>query len=573
MPSLKEEDRYSEVLDRKSEGATYTPTELADFVAEQMINQLERIDLTSPLRVLDPAVGDGELLISLLKKLTTKHDAIEVHGFDTNKTVLQLAQERISKLFPLAKIKFEHADFLEKVLSRQDNTGQQNMFASESDFELFDLIIANPPYVRTQVMGAKKSQELARQFKLTGRVDLYYAFILGIGKVLSPKGIAGVIVSNRFMTTKSGKVIREKIQDHFTIKHVWDFGDTKLFDAAVLPAVLLLNGTDDKLQAISPKLSSIYESYSVEVDKLVPSIFEAITTNGVVEIADGRKFTVKHGILTNDGDASGVWRIANDETDSWLDSVKSHTWKRFGDIGKIRVGVKTTADKVFIRSDWDQIDPKPELLYPLITHHCAQRYKAQMPKKPKQILYPHTVVNGKKATVDLSEYPNSKAYLEKHRESLEGRKYLIEAKRKWYEIWVSQDPQLWKYPKIIFRDISEKPTFWVDFDGGIVNGDCYWLTLFDTKETDLLWLALAIGNSTFIEDFYDRMFNNKLYAGRRRFITQYVEQFPLPTPESEISKLIIILTKKIYSISPSPETTRLEEELNKMIYSAFGLTV
>ena len=42
-------------------------------------------------------------------------------------------------------------------------------------------------------------------------------------------------------------------------------------------------------------------------------------------------------------------------------------------------------------------------------------------------------------------------------------------------------------------------------------------------------------------------FNNKLYAGRRRFITQYVEQFPLPDPDREESKTIIALAKLIHS--------------------------
>ena len=77
-------------------------------------------------------------------------------------------------------------------------------------------------------------------------------------------------------------------------------------------------------------------------------------------------------------------------------------------------------------------------------------------------------------------------------------------------------------PKLVFRDISEQPTFWLDFEGSVVNGDCYWLTPESQGSDDRLWLAAAVANSTFIESFYDHRFNNKLYAGRRRFITQYV---------------------------------------------------
>ena len=38
-------------------------------------------------------------------------------------------------------------------------------------------------------------------------------------------------------------------------------------------------------------------------------------------------------------------------------------------------------------------------------------------------------------------------------------------------------------------------------------------------------LLLAVANSSFITKFYDIAFHNKLYAGRRRFMTQYVKKF------------------------------------------------
>jgi hypothetical protein len=59
-------------------------------------------------------------------------------------------------------------------------------------------------------------------------------------EALKPNGIVGIIVSNRFMTTKSGAAVREDILKNFDVQHIWDLGDTKIFAAAVLPAVLLL---------------------------------------------------------------------------------------------------------------------------------------------------------------------------------------------------------------------------------------------------------------------------------------------------------------------------------------------
>jgi len=560
-------NRYSEVVDRKADGATYTPKILADFVAEQIVKSFKPISNDRTIRVLDPAVGDGELLISLLKKLVHIHPQIQVYGFDTNKKVLEIAFKRLSEEFPSLVFEFTNGDFLKFV---NENFGEGDLFKDSE--EPFDLIIANPPYVRTQVLGAEKSQEIAAQFGLSGRVDLYFAFILGMGRALHPNGVAGIIVSNRFMTTKSGKPIRKAIANLFDICHVWDLGDTKLFDAAVLPCVMLLKGKLNNNTTEKALFSSIYLTNELAAEENAENPIDALTKSGIVEINDGRRFIVQHGYLDNSGEIGGVWKLVNEESDNWLNIVKENTWATFSQIGKIRVGVKTTADKIFIRSDWNSMgeDQKPELLRPLITHHCAQRYKAK--QTTKQILYPHEVVQGKRVASDLTKYPKAKLYLENHRSTLEGRKYVIEAGRKWYEIWVPQDPELWGQPKIVFRDIAEEPTFWIDFDGCIVNGDCYWLTPSDSANIDALWLALAIGNSKFIEKFYDHMFNNKLYAGRRRFITQYVEKFPLPNPDSEISKEIVKVTKQIYSLYPSPEATELEQILNQLVYTAFGLS-
>ena len=436
--------------------------------------------------------------------------------------------------------------------------------------QAYDLIIANPPYVRTQIMGASQAQLLAQQFGLSGRIDLYYAFILGMARVLKPQGISGIIVSNRFMTIKSGAPVRQALLEQFNIRHVWDLGDTKFFRAAVLPSVLLLKGKNSREAHISA-YTSVYETTEPQTGFATNPI-EALSKEGVIEVEDGRRFLVRHGKLSTNGTPDGVWRIATEAIDTWLSTVKTHMWGTFRDIGRIRVGVKTCADKVFIRSDWQDMPggERPELLRPLITHHVSRHFKALTPEKPRQILYPHEVVQGHRRAVDLTKYPRTKAYLERHRPTLEGRKYVLAAGRAWYEIWVPQDPDVWDQPKLVFRDIAKRPTFWIDQDGSLVNGDCYWLICEDPAQTDLLWLAMAVGNSTFVERFYDYRFHTMLYAGRRRFLSQYVEEFPLPDPHNALGKAIIRRAKQIYNFIPSARAKHLEKELDRLVRQAFG---
>src|SRR5205814_641053 len=129
-------------------------------------------------------------------------------------------------------------------------------------------------------------------------------------------------------------------------------------------------------------------------------------------------------------------------------------------------------------------------------------------------------------------------------------------------------PADWQLPKIVYPDISESPRFFLDRSGAVVNGDCYWITLHDGQDERWLYLMLAISNSTFIEKFYDCVFHNKLYSGRRRFMTQYVNEFPLPDLECHVSQKIVERLRRLLSAGID---NAVETEINSLVWLAFGL--
>ncbi len=239
----------------------------------------------------------------------------------------------------------------------------------------------------------------------------------------------------------------------------------------------------------------------------------------------------------------------------------------FADLGKIRVGVKTTADKVFIRGDWESLEsgpsPEQELLHPLINHHVVERWAISEPKV--RLLYPHRDEAGRAKAVDLEKFPKAAAYLDAHRERLEGRKYVIEGGRNWFEIWVPQKPHLWDRPKVVFPDIAEKPRFAVDLDGRIVNGDCYWITC---EDEDVAVLLAAVGNSSFARECYDLSCGNQLYSGRRRFMTQYVERFPVPDPLSPEAQKIVALGRQ--AMAAGAASADVDEEIDSLVRRSLG---
>jgi hypothetical protein len=118
----------------------------------------------------------------------------------------------------------------------------------------------------------------------------------------------------------------------------------------------------------------------------------------------------------------------------------------------------------------------------------------------------------------------------------------------------------------VFPDIADTPRFFVDTNGQMVNGDCYWAT---TSSVDEALLIAAVGNSGLAREFYDSQCGNQLYAGRRRYMTQYVERFPLPDPLSPAARRIVKIARELHSGRLAQSEG--EPELELMIRSSLGV--
>ena len=566
----------------KSNGVHYTPPQLAEFLAAATLRAFE--DRAGPIRVLDPACGDGELLAALYCAAPDSvRSRLLLTGYETDPAAVQRAQRRLTTLDG-ATIDVREGDFLELVAATRTPPGSSGeLFESAPPSERLDqadIVIANPPYVRTQVLGAERAQELALAFGLTGRVDLYHAFIVAVSHVLRPDGALGLLTSNRFMVVQSGATTRSLLRRTFALRELYDLGDTKLFSAAVLPAILIGVRSDALVEEGECEFVRVYEQRNGSVTAPAEShdsVLRAVQkgASGSVRTPLGT-FGIERGRLGQAATNEAPWALASDDGDKWLREVYSRRCRVFGDLGNIRVGIKTTADSVFIRDDWEslpkEIRPEGELLRPLITHHARARWAVNgTSASTRRVLYPHCQGDDRKRVIDLNAYPRAKAYLEVHRAKLESRHYVTEAGRQWYEIWVPQQPLDWPHPKVVFPDIAEHPRFFLDTTGAIVNGDCYWLKLQTGFETDWLLLVLAVANSSFVTRYYDTRFHNKLYAGRRRFMTQYVREFPLPDIGGAIAQQIIGLVRRLVADSAGNERVDIEREVDGMVWESFGI--
>ncbi|MGY2062207.1 N-6 DNA methylase, partial [Nocardia gipuzkoensis] len=143
---------------RKRHGRHYTPVRLAEFLATRL---LAHSDPRRPgeLRVLDPACGDGELLVAARRMARLRFPRVRVRliGYDVDEAAIRVAAAREPD------IEWRVGDFLQA--------------ATTLDDEGFDAVITNPPYVRTQQLGAETARMLSQRFGLQGRIDLTHPFV------------------------------------------------------------------------------------------------------------------------------------------------------------------------------------------------------------------------------------------------------------------------------------------------------------------------------------------------------------------------------------------------------------
>ncbi len=131
----------------KETGATFTPKGLADFLSRRILSYS---NVDNPL-VIDPACGDGALLVSIGKQLDANNKKYRLQGYDTNNDYLQSAIKYLSDNIE-TQFELKNEDFLEKIDigSIQQTLNFEGSSMAVNNFA--DIVIANPPYVRTQVL-------------------------------------------------------------------------------------------------------------------------------------------------------------------------------------------------------------------------------------------------------------------------------------------------------------------------------------------------------------------------------------------------------------------------------------
>ena len=285
----------------KANGVVYTPPALARFLAAQTFDAFNGI---GSVRILDPACGDGGLLVAAVAEAERRKIALSsVVGYDICPAAIDGAAERLSGV---SGVDLRTADFVGRLVRPLE------------PLDLFDVVISNPPYVRTQTLGSSMARSLAQRFGLNGRVDLYQAFAAAMIQTMAPGGAIGLLCSNKFLTNRTGSSMRQLLLRELDLCELVDLGDTKLFDAAVLPVIITgTRATSNLDRSRVTRFRSVYEVAPrrlVEYPQPVP-VLKALTERASGMIDDsGRTFAIREGFLDSDASPDRPWNPMDAES-------------------------------------------------------------------------------------------------------------------------------------------------------------------------------------------------------------------------------------------------------------------
>ena len=110
---------------------------------------------------------------------------------------------------------------------------------SNGNFQGFDLIIGNPPYIRQEEIKELKPN-LAKNYKVyKGTSDIYtYFYELGFN-VLKENGVLSFITSNKYTRAGYGEALREFLLKNTQILEYIDLNGVKVFDSATVDTSIL----------------------------------------------------------------------------------------------------------------------------------------------------------------------------------------------------------------------------------------------------------------------------------------------------------------------------------------------
>lgn len=407
----------------------------------------------------------------------------------------------------------------------------------------FNVVLANPPYVRQELItNLKPVLERLYPDVYDGRGDLYCYFYARSLEALRRDGMLTFISSNKWFRSKYGAKLRKHISELCEVFSITDFGELPVFEAAAtFPMIFVARRRQVSTQAPTYTQVRSLEPPYPDVKALIQQQGTRLTSNAM----SGPNWVL---VGASESETIAKMQRAGVPLREYANST-------------IYSGIKTGLNAAF----WIPTEVADELI-------AADRRSREVIKKLARgddvrqwhirgsrlfIIYTH-------AGTDLNDYPAIRKYLSHFRSKLEQRA----VQQPWWQLQQAQyRGGIWDRPKIVYPDICKESRFTLDSAGIYTD-----MKAFILPSEDLYLLGVL--NSKPVWWFLQQIcavLGDPAAGGRLQLKRQYVERIPVPRPTEldrmRIEELVVHCLKR-----RGRDCAEYERELNERIASLYGLT-
>ncbi len=439
----------------------------------------------------------------------------------------------------------------------------------------FDVVIANPPYVK-EAVNRSAFNGLKNTECYQGKMDLWYLFGSKGLDVLRNDGAMCFIATNNWISNDGASKLRNKIVRQGEIVNFIDFRNYKVFAVGIQTMVFLVLKNSEKKEYISKYAELLNE----KADNTLLSDF--LNESSDISTSDYTKFNFR--FRRNDFrdkyikfipsnidnvlekmESSEVLYLADNEIFSGIDVMQDFVNKnhiaKLGNSFSIGDGIFVLSSDEKNRIPWNASEIK--LVKPYYTTKEVSRYSANNSNR-FWIIYTRPEINNK-----ISDYPHIKRHLDQFQQ-------VITSVNKPYGLHRTRNQQIFLGEKLLSIRKCSRPSF------SFVNFPCYvsraFLTI-KTKRANLKYL-LALLNSKIVAFWL-------FYKGKLQGNLFQVDKVPLlnipiknitfskQEPFVDVVDKILNVTKGNDYLENPGKQAKIEEltkQIDQLVYKLYELT-
>lgn len=490
-------------------------------------------------------------LSELRGKLALAQNNIDLFGAKLSEEKVEIEVKRIS--LEITKHEDEIKEIEQNVIYKHAFEWRfefPEVLDEQGNFEGFEVIIGNPPYIQLQKMGKDADALQTCNYQTFARTgDIYCLFYEQAINLLKPGYFFGYITSNKWMRANYGQTLRNFFLAQSNPLLLVDFGGYQVFENATVDTNLL----------ISQKAPNGGKTQTCLLDKTLGSL-ENMSV-----------FIRQNTYMVNGFSKETGWVILNEIEARIKRKIEAHgvplkEW----DI-QINYGIKTGFNEAFIIDSTTREEllikcPKADsIISPILRGRDIQKYGNSWTGKYILGLFPSL-------NIEIDDFLPIKEHLLKFGYERLAQTGEVGSRKNTNNQWFETQDSIsyWEdffKPKIIYPEITKFINFYLDEeDNFFVNNKCFIMT-----GTHLYFLIAFFNSSIFKFCFLNNF--PELLGGTRELRKIFIELIPIKKASDEIDTLLKEKVKTLQGLKNREEyTLSLEQEIDNILFDFYELT-